>query len=139
MEAGADSPRIAVGRHRPHRTGHRIGGVFPRAQSGPALRESCARHLGIALCTAGHHTCGTPSGGSTTWASFDHDTEHLGAQGQPHTVNAPMVDLDAMVAQLRAREAGVTDATEPSEYGRFAWAVDPKSTRSARWQPPPQP
>jgi predicted enzyme related to lactoylglutathione lyase len=45
-------------------------------------------------------------------------------------------DLDAMLAQLRARGADVAD--EPQEMagvGRFAWVTDPEGNRIEFWQP----
>jgi hypothetical protein len=52
-------------------------------------------------------------------------------------VNFRVVDLDAMLAQLRSGGVEVIDALEESEYGRFGWAVDPEGTRFEIWEPPP--
>ena len=52
-------------------------------------------------------------------------------------VNFRVVDLDAMLAQLRSTGVEVLDALEESEFGRFGWAVDPEGTRFEIWEPPP--
>ena len=45
-------------------------------------------------------------------------------------------DLDAMLAQLRAKGANVTDETQDFEgIGRFGWVTDPEGNRIELWQP----
>jgi predicted enzyme related to lactoylglutathione lyase len=45
-------------------------------------------------------------------------------------------DLDAMLAQLA--EAGIPLAREQetSDFGRFAWGIDPEGNRFELWEPP---
>jgi len=47
-----------------------------------------------------------------------------------------VVDLDAMLAQLRAAGGWVDDKVEASENGRFGWAMDPEGNKFELWQPP---
>jgi predicted enzyme related to lactoylglutathione lyase len=45
-------------------------------------------------------------------------------------------DLDAMLAQLRAKDADVAEATQEMEgVGRFGWVTDPEGNRIELWQP----
>jgi len=45
-------------------------------------------------------------------------------------------DLDAMLAQLRAKGADVATETQDMEgVGRFGWVTDPEGNRVERWQP----
>lgn len=47
-----------------------------------------------------------------------------------------MRDLDAMLAQLRARGADVAAETQEMEgVGRFGWVTDPEGNRVELWQP----
>jgi predicted enzyme related to lactoylglutathione lyase len=51
-------------------------------------------------------------------------------------MNFRVRDLDAMLAQLRAKGADV--AGEPQEMegvGRFGWVTDPEGNRIELWQP----
>jgi predicted enzyme related to lactoylglutathione lyase len=45
-------------------------------------------------------------------------------------------DLDAMLAQLRAQGAEVSDETEHLDgIGRFGWVTDPEGNRIELWEP----
>jgi predicted enzyme related to lactoylglutathione lyase len=51
-------------------------------------------------------------------------------------LNFRVRDLDAMLAQLRAK--GADAAEEPQEMegvGRFGWVTDPEGNRIELWQP----
>ena len=50
-------------------------------------------------------------------------------------VNFTVVDLDAMLAQLRAAGVEVDDRVEELEFGPFGWALDPEGNRFELWQP----
>jgi len=113
-----------------------IGGVFQRAGQAAELRAWYAEHLGIDVSEWGFKQFEWTPGGSTTWAAFDHETEYFGRAEQAFMVNFRVTDLDAMLAQLRAAGVEVIEALEESEFGRFAWAVDPEGTRFELWEPP---
>ena len=66
---------------------------------------------------------------------FDQGTEYFGRPEQAFMVNFRVADLDAMLAQLRAAGAEVSDEIQEAEYGRFGWAVDPEGTRFELWEP----
>lgn len=74
--------------------------------------------------------------GMTIFSFFDKDTDYFGETSGDAMVNFRVDDLDAYLVQLK--DAGVTiiDKREDSEYGRFAWVVDPEGTRIELWQPP---
>jgi len=45
-------------------------------------------------------------------------------------------DLDAMLAQLRAKGAAVAPETQDMEgVGRFGWVTDPEGNRIELWEP----
>jgi predicted enzyme related to lactoylglutathione lyase len=114
-----------------------IGGVFQRGGEAASLRNWYAEKLGIDISEWGTKTFDWTSGGSTTWAVFDNDTEYFGRPDQAFMVNFRVADLDAMLAQLRSAGVEVSDAPQESEYGRFGWAVDPEGTRFELWEPSP--
>ena len=77
-----------------------------------------------------------PGAGPTVFATFDSDTDYFGTRAQKTMLNFRVQDLDAMLAQLRARGADVAD--EPQEMdgvGRFGWVTDPEGNRIELWQP----
>jgi predicted enzyme related to lactoylglutathione lyase len=112
-----------------------IGGVFQRAGQAERLRAWYAAHLGIDLSEWGTASFDWTPGGTTAFALFDHGTEYFGRPEQAFMVNFRVADLDAMLAQLRAAGAEVSDEVQEAEYGRFGWAVDPEGTRFELWEP----
>ena len=51
-------------------------------------------------------------------------------------LNFRVRDLDAMLAQLRAKGADVAKETQDMEgIGRFGWVTDPEGNRIELWQP----
>jgi predicted enzyme related to lactoylglutathione lyase len=53
-------------------------------------------------------------------------------------INYRVGDLDAILEQLRSQGVEVDDKMEESEYGRFAWVMDPEGNRLELWEPPKQ-
>ena len=77
-----------------------------------------------------------PEPGPTVFATFDPGTEYFGARAQQTMLNFRVCDLDAMLAQLRAKGADVATETEDMEgVGRFGWVTDPDGNRIELWQP----
>lgn len=114
-----------------------IGGVFFAAQDADGLQRWYARHLGVGAPPESYDAPDWhQQAGPTVFAPFGsehHDSPHLGPRG--FGVNFRVVDLDAMVAQLRA--AGVTVEVDPEDYpnGRFASLHDPEGNPVQLWQP----
>lgn len=112
-----------------------IGGAFFRAKDSTTLRDWYANHLGIDLSEWGTADFESAAGDSTAFAIFDHDTDYLGRADQAFMLNFRVTNLDAMLAQLRSAGVEVIESNEESEFGRFAWAVDPEGTRFELWEP----
>ncbi len=51
-------------------------------------------------------------------------------------VNYRVEDLHALVAALKAEGCNVLDKIDESEYGKFAWVIDPEGNKVELWQPP---
>ena len=51
-------------------------------------------------------------------------------------VNYRLEDLHALVKVLREEGCKVLDKTDDSEYGKFAWVIDPEGNKVELWQPP---
>ncbi|WP_461047715.1 VOC family protein [Terrabacter koreensis] len=67
---------------------------------------------------------------------LESDTDYFGSRGQQTMLNFRVRDLDAMLAQLRARGAAVEEETQDMDgVGRFGWVTDPEGNRIELWQP----
>jgi predicted enzyme related to lactoylglutathione lyase len=77
-----------------------------------------------------------PSAGPTVFATFESETDYFGSRAQQSMLNFRVSDLDAMLAQLRAKGADVSaEAQEMEGVGRFGWVTDPDGNRIELWEP----
>ena len=51
-------------------------------------------------------------------------------------VNYRVEDLHALVKVLREEGCNVLEKIDDSEYGKFAWVIDPGGNKVELWQPP---
>jgi len=110
-----------------------IGGYFMRATDPAALSAWYRDCLGLDADEMGLWRQGT---GPTVFATFDSETDYFGSRAQHTMLNFRVRDLDAMLAQLRAKGADVAEETQDMEgVGRFGWVTDPEGNRVELWQP----
>ena len=110
-----------------------IGGYFMRAADPVALGAWYRDCLGLDADENGLWRQGP---GLTVFATFESETGYFGSRAQQTMLNFRVRDLDAMLAQLRAKGADVTKETQDMEgVGRFGWVTDPEGNRVELWQP----
>ena len=108
-----------------------IGGLFLRGADPAALGAWYRDCLGL---DAGEHGVWQQEPGPTVFATFELETDYFGPQQT--MLNFRVRDLDAMLAQLRAKGADVVDETQDmAGVGRFGWVTDPAGNRIELWQP----
>jgi predicted enzyme related to lactoylglutathione lyase len=118
-----------------------IGGIFFSARDPAALRDWYRKHLGIEVQAWGgaafawSDADGQPAGGMTIWSVGD--GEHFKPSAAPFMVNYRVADVHALVAALRDEGCNVLGEVEESEYGKFAWVIDPEGNKAELWEPPP--
>lgn len=119
-----------------------IGGIFFKAKDAPALQAWYQRHLGVDVQAWGGAVFpwtgadGAPAGGMTVWSVFASDSDKFTPGSAPFMINYRVADLLALVAALKAEGCRVLDEIEDSEYGKFAWVLDPEGNKVELWQPP---
>jgi predicted enzyme related to lactoylglutathione lyase len=110
-----------------------IGGYFMRAADPAALGAWYRDCLGL---DADENGLWSQETGPTVFATFEAETGYLGSRAQQTMLNFRVGDLDAMLAQLRAKGADVAEDTQEMEgVGRFGWVTDPEGNRVELWQP----
>jgi predicted enzyme related to lactoylglutathione lyase len=110
-----------------------VGGYFMRAADPAALGAWYRECLGL---DADEHGLWHPEAGPTVFATFESQTEYFGSGPQQTMLNFRVRDLDAMLAQLRAKGADLDPDTQDMEgVGRFGWVTDPEGNRIELWQP----
>jgi predicted enzyme related to lactoylglutathione lyase len=110
-----------------------IGGYFVRSADPAALNAWYREFLGLDADEYGQWDQGV---GPTVFATFEAETDYFGSRSQQTMLNFRVRDLDAMLAQLRAKGADVAqDVQEMDGVGRFGWVTDPEGHRIELWQP----
>src|SRR3954453_13309570 len=111
-----------------------VGGYFIRAADPVALGAWYRDCLGL---DADQNGLWRQEAGVTVFATFESETEYFGSRAQTTMLNFRVRDLDAMLAQLRAKGADVAEETQDMEgVGRFGWGTDPEGNRIELWHPP---
>lgn len=119
-----------------------IGGIFIQAKDPQALCAWYRRHLGIDVQDWGGTAfrwadeAGTPVGGTTIWSIGPQRSDPDAPGGHGFTVNYRVEDARALAQALRDEGCQVLDKVEASEYGVFAWVIDPEGHKIELWQPP---
>jgi predicted enzyme related to lactoylglutathione lyase len=110
-----------------------IGGHFLRAADPVAVGAWYRDCLGL---DADENGAWRQESGVTVFATFESETDYFGSHSQQAMLNFRVRDLDAMLAQLRAKGAEVSGETQEMEgVGRFGWVTDPEGNRVELWQP----
>jgi predicted enzyme related to lactoylglutathione lyase len=110
-----------------------IGGHFMRALDPAALAAWYRDCLGL---DADANGMWQQEPGPTVFATFESGTDYFGPGAQQTMLNFRVRDLDAMLAQLRAKGADVAEETQDMDgVGSFGWVTDPEGHRVELWQP----
>lgn len=118
-----------------------IGGIFFKAKDAPALQAWYKRYLGIDVQVWGGAAFdwtdadGKPVAGTTAWSILPHDSDQFAPSAAAFMVNYRVEDLRALVKALKEEGCQVLDKMDESEYGRFAWVVDPEGNKVELWEP----
>jgi predicted enzyme related to lactoylglutathione lyase len=119
-----------------------IGGIFFKAKDAPALQAWYKRHLGIDVQDWGGtafrwtDSQGKPVAGTTIWSIGPASGDAFAPSQSPFMVNYRVEDARALAKVLKEEGCQVLDKIDDSEYGVFAWVIDPEGNKVELWQPP---
>jgi len=118
-----------------------IGGIFFKAVNPDGLQSWYEKHLDIKPGSEGSvsfpwREAEQPERKAhTIWAPFPSDTRYFDPSNAPFMINYRVEDLDALLEQLRQEGVTIDDKREESEFGKFAWIMDPEGNRIELWEP----
>jgi predicted enzyme related to lactoylglutathione lyase len=116
-----------------------IGGLFFRARDPKALADWYRTRLGIDTFADEIDLPWWQDAGPTVIAPFPSDTDYFGRPEQAWMVNFRVIDLDAILDDLRSAGVEVADDVQVMDgIGRFGWATDPEGNRFELWEPAPE-
>ncbi len=119
-----------------------IGGIFFKAKDAPALQAWYKRHLGIDVQAWGGASFssiddeGKPLDGHTIWSISPHDADTFGPSTASFMVNYRVEDARGLIKVLEEEGCQVLDTINESEFGTFAWVLDPEGNKVELWEPP---
>ncbi|NOT88805.1 MAG: VOC family protein [Lysobacter sp.] len=117
-----------------------IGGIFFKSSDPKRLSAWYRDHLGLDVSDWGGaiFQWGGPdsSPGMTIWSPFAQDTNKMDPSPASFMINFRVADLDTLLATLRTEGCNVIDNTEPSDFGKFGWVIDPDGNKVELWEPP---
>jgi len=119
-----------------------IGGIFFNSTDPTALRAWYKEHLGIDVQDWGGTAFtwtdpeGKPTAETTIWSVGDAKSNNFAPGTAPFMVNYRVADLHALVRVLKTEGCRVLDRIDESEYGKFAWVIDPDGNKVELWEPP---
>jgi len=125
---------------KPRATG--LGGVFFKAKDPAMRREWYRKHLGIDVQEWGGAVFfwaspANPTGaGHSVWSIMESTTKYYEPSQSSFMINYRVADLQSLIEVLKSEGCDVSEKTDDSEFGKFAWVMDPEGNRCELWQPP---
>lgn len=119
-----------------------IGGVFFKAKDAPTLRAWYKRHLGVDVQDWGgaafmwSDDAGNPTGGMTAWCINPETSKQFAPSAASFMINYRVEDVHALAKVLKEEGCNVLDDIQDTEYGKFAWVIDPEGNKVELWEPP---
>jgi catechol 2,3-dioxygenase-like lactoylglutathione lyase family enzyme len=113
-----------------------FGGVFFKVDDPAALGDWYRRVLGFDVQEWGGAMFPAADRAYQIWTPFAADTKYFEPSAHPFMVNLMVDDLDGVLAKAKA-EGVEPQGPEDTEYGRFAWIVDPAGLKVELWEPAP--
>lgn len=116
-----------------------IGGVFFTSKNPKRLAAWYRRALGFEVEPWGGAVFpwkeSTTHDRMTLWSPFS-SGEYFKPSKLPVMLNLLVDDLDGLLASLKKKRIKVLPKREESEFGRFAWLMDPEGRKLELWEPP---
>ena len=123
-----------------------IGGVFFKSKNPRKLGAWYRKHLGIDVQEWGgaqfqwEQAPKSARERFTVWSPFASDTRYFAPSREPYMINFIVDDLEGLIASLlKSRIPIDKKGIEVSEFGRFAWIIDPEGRKLELWEPPMRP
>ncbi len=79
---------------------------------------------------------GKPFAGTTIWSIGPQEGDRFAPSTASFMINYRVEDLHALVSALKEEGGNLLDKIDDSEYGKFAWVIDPEGNKVELWQPP---
>ncbi len=116
-----------------------IGGIFFKCKDAKGMKEWYGKNLGLPTTDYGatfewREAEDTSVEGSTTWSTFPEDTKYFAPSTKDFMINYRVVNIEALVEQLKNDGVTIIDEIESSDYGKFVHILDPEGNKIELWE-----
>ena len=116
-----------------------IGGIFYKVKDTESHKEWYRKNLGIESDQYGGKFIwrdeDDPSKKClTAWSPFPSDTRYFDPGKQEFIINYRVENLDELVKELKKEGEEMAGEIELTDYGKFAWIIDPDGYKVELWE-----
>ena len=119
-----------------------IGGFFFKAKDPQKLAAWYKKHLGLPIDESyggftfdWNSTDQRPDNGYTIWSPFKDDTDYINPSNKDFMFNFIVNDLEHLLKVLASEGIEQIDEMQDTEFGKFAWIIDPENNKVELWEP----
>ncbi|MGH2646879.1 MAG: VOC family protein [Ginsengibacter sp.] len=117
-----------------------IGGIFFKCKDPKQMREWYKTHLGLNTNDYGatfewREADDSTKKGSTTWSPFGETTKYFEPSTKDFMINYRVVNLEALVEDLKKEGVTIVDKIETYDYGKFVHIIDMEGNKIELWEP----
>jgi predicted enzyme related to lactoylglutathione lyase len=124
--------------NKPRVTG--IGGIFFKSDNPDKMKEWYTKNLGLVTNEYGslfefRDSNNPESKGYLQWSPFEKETKYFAPSSKDYMINYRVVNIEAMIENMRSEGIEIIGEIEEYEYGKFAHIVDPEGNKIELWEP----
>lgn len=116
-----------------------IGGIFFKSENPKEINEWYYKNLGLAPNDYGSIFEFRESDSQNKiylqWSPFSKSTKYFEPSEKEFMINYRVVNIEALVEQLKDNGVAVLDTIETYEYGKFVHIMDPEGNKIELWEP----
>jgi predicted enzyme related to lactoylglutathione lyase len=124
--------------NKPRVTG--IGGIFFKSDNPDKMKEWYSKNMGLVTNEYGslfefRDSDNPDSKGYLQWSPFEKETKYFAPSSKDYMINYRVVNIEAMIENMRSEGIEIIGEIEEYEYGKFAHIVDPEGNKIELWEP----
>jgi len=117
-----------------------LGGIFYKVSDPQKHKNWYKKHLGIESDEYGGKFTWRDHEDSnkeciTAWSPFPDNTSYFDPSKQSFMINYRVENLQALLEELKNEGITIVGEIEDTEYGKFAWILDPEGYKIELWEP----
>ena len=116
-----------------------IGGIFFKTENPEQTRQWYYKNLGLVPNDYGSmfefRESDSKKIGYLQWSPFNKSTNYFEPSGKDFMINYRVVNIEALVDQLRENGVTIVDSIETYDYGKFVHIMDPDGNKIELWEP----